>query len=347
MTVQSNSSADATATQVIPNIFVTSITSIFLRVGVLPFFLIAALIVFSLISGQFLTIQNLTNVARQSVYLVLVSLGQMLVLITGGFDLAVGTAIALTSVVSAIAMVALTSVMPDTVALVILLAAGAGFGAALLIGCLNGLGIAQFGVSPFIMTLGVQSVGAGVALFLTGGVPVSGLPYEFGNFLGFGRIVGVPVPVLIAVVATVAIWLVMNRTRLGAHIYAVGGNARAANLSGINTKRVLFLAYILCSLLASLTGLLLTARIESGETNLGGTIALESIAACVIAGVSLRGGIGRVENVVLGAFFIVLLQNGMNIAQIGSYMQMVLLGSLLVLAVILDQFRYRLLIGER
>jgi len=347
LTIRSNSSADAAAPQVRPNVVLAAITSVFLRVGVLPFFLIAALIVFSLISGQFLTVQNLTNVARQSVYLVLVSLGQMLVLITGGFDLAVGTAIALTSVVSAITMVALASAMPDMVALVILLAAAAGFGAALLIGGLNGLGIAQFGVSPFIMTLGVQSVGAGVALFLTGGVPVSGLPYEFGNVLGFGRILGVPAPVLVAVVATIAIWLVMNRTRLGAHIYAVGGNVRAANLSGVDTKRVLFLAYVLCALLASLAGLLLTARVESGETNLGGTIALESIAACVIAGVSLRGGIGRVENVVLGAFFIVLLQNGMNIAQIGSYMQMVLLGSLLVLAVILDQFRYRLLIGER
>ena len=347
MTIQSNSSAGATVPQVRPNVVLVAVKSLFLRVGVLPFFLVAALTVFSLISNEFLTMQNVTNVARQSVYLVLVSLGQMLVLITGGFDLAVGTSIALTSVVSAITMVTLASAMPDMVPLVILLGAGAGFGAALLIGCLSGLGIAQFGVSPFIMTLGVQSVGAGVALFLTGGVPISSLPSEFGDLLGFGRILSIPVPVLLAVVATIVIWLLMNRTRLGAHIHAVGGNVRAAHLSGVNTKKVLFLAYVLCALLASLAGLLLTARVGSGETNLGGTIALESIAACVIAGVSLRGGIGRVENVVLGAFFIVLLQNGMNIAQIGSYMQMVLLGSLLVLAVILDQFRYRLLIGER
>lgn len=330
-----------------PNPILSAARSLFLRVGVLPFFLAAALIIFSIVSTQFLSVQNLTNVARQSVYLVLVSLGQMLVLITGGFDLSVGTAIALTSVVSATAMVALAVAMPDMVWLVILLGAAAGFGAALVIGCLNGLGIAQFGVSPFIMTLGVQSVGAGIALFITGGVPVAGLPYEFGNFFGFGRLLGVPVPVLFAVIAIAAMWLLMNRTRLGAHIYAVGGNLKAANLSGVDTKRVLFLAYAICALLASLAGLLLTARVESGETNLGGTIALESIAACVIAGVSLRGGIGRVENVVLGAFFIVLVQNGMNIARIGSYMQMVLLGSLLILAVILDQFRYRMLVGNR
>ena len=328
------------------NVAIAMIRTLFLRVGVLPFFLVATLVIFALVSAQFLSLQNFTNVARQSVYLVLVSLGQMLVLITGGFDLSVGTAIAVTSVVSAIAMVALAAAMPDLIWLAILLGAFAGFAAALLIGSLNGLGVAQFGVSPFIMTLGLQSIGAGTALFLTGGVPVSNLPYDFGNFFGFGRVFGVPVPVLFAIVAIVAMWLIMNRTKFGAHVYAVGGNVKAANLSGVNTKKVLFFTYVICALLASFAGILLTARVESGETNLGGTIALESIAACVIAGVSLRGGIGRVENVVLGAFFIVLLQNGMNIAQIGSYLQMVLLGSLLVLAVILDQVRYRMLVGR-
>ena len=325
----------------------SGLLNLFIKVGVLPFFLVGALIVFSLLSSQFLSVQNLTNVARQSVYLVLVSLGQMIVLITGGFDLAVGTAIALTSVVSATAMVTLASMFPDLVWLVIVLGSLSGFGAAALIGSLNGLGVAQFGVSPFIMTLGVQSVGAGIALFITGGVPVSGLPYVFGDFFGFGRIFGMPVPVLVALVAIAVMWLMMNRTRFGAHIYAVGGNIRAAHLSGVDTKRILFLAYLVCALLASLAGLLLTARVESGETNLGGTIALESIAACVIAGVSLRGGIGRVENVVLGAFFIVLVQNGMNLTQVGSYMQMILLGSLLILAVILDQYRYRKIVGEQ
>jgi ribose transport system permease protein len=322
------------------------VRTLFLKVGVLPFFLVAALIIFSLVSGNFLSLQNLTNVARQSVYLILVSLGQMIVLITGGFDLAVGTTIALTSVVSALAMVALATAMPDYVWLVIALGCLAGFAAAFAVGCLNGVGVAQFGVSPFIMTLGVQSVGAGTALFLTGGVPVSRLPYEFGNLFGFGRVLGMPVPVLIAIVAIVVIWIMMNRTKMGAHIYAVGGNKKAAHLSGVDTKKVLFSVYVICALLASLAGLLLTARVESGETNLGGSVALESIAACVIAGVSLRGGIGRVESVVLGAFFIVLVQNGMNIAQIGSYLQMVLLGGLLILAVILDQLRYRILVGR-
>jgi ribose transport system permease protein len=155
----------------------------------------------------------------------------------------------------------------------------------------------------------------------------------------------VPVPVAIAIVAIVAVAVFLYGTRFGRHLYAVGGNVKAAKLSGINTTATLLVAYGASALLASVVGLLLTARVESGEANLGGTIALQSIAACVIGGVSLHGGIGRVESVVLGAFFIVLIQNGMDLMQIGSYMQMVLLGVLLILAVIVDQIRYRLLIG--
>ncbi len=320
---------------------------IFIRVGVLPFFLGIALIVFTIMSDKFLTVQNLVNVGRQSVYLILVSLGQMLVLISGGFDLSVGTVIALSSVVSATVMVAMVPIFPDAVWLAIAIGALAGFGAAIVVGGINGIGVAVFEVSPFIMTLGVSSVGAGLALFLTGGIPVSGLPYEFGNMFGFGRLWGIPVPVIVAAVCIAAMWLFMSRTRLGAQVYAVGGNIKAAHLSAINTKRTLMMAYILCSLIAALTGLLLTARVESGEANLGGTIALESIAACVIAGVSLRGGLGRVENVVLGGFFIILVQNGMNLAQVSSYMQMVLLGALLILAVIFDQLRFRMIMSGR
>lgn len=321
------------------------IRKLFIKVGVLPFFLFIALVVFSILSPRFLTGQNLVNVARQSVYLVLVSMGQMLVLISGGFDLSVGTSIALTSVVSALGMVFFAGMFPEMVWLAIALGAFMGFGTALLVGMVNGVGVAYFEVSPFIMTLGVSSVGAGLALFLTGGVPVSGLPFAFGDTFGFGRIWNIPVPVVIAVICIIIMWVFMSRTRLGTQIYAVGGNIKAAHLSAINTKRTLMISYMICAFIASLTGLLLTARVESGEANLGSSIALESIAACVIAGVSLRGGIGRIENVVLGAFFIVLVQNGMNLAQVSSYMQMVLLGMLLILAVIFDQFRYRMIMN--
>lgn len=321
--------------------------AIFIKVGVLPFFLAIALVVFSLMSSAFLTTQNLFNVGRQSVYLILVSLGQMLVLISGGFDLSVGMIIALTSVVSAITMVAMVPFFPDAVWVAIAIGALAGFAVAAVVGTLNGIGVAFFGVSPFIMTLGVASVGGGLALFMTGGVPVSGLPFAFGDTFGFGRVWGVPVPVLVAILCIAVMWVFMARTRSGAQIYAVGGNIKAANLSAINTRAALMRTYIVCALMAGLTGLLLTARVESGEANMGSAMALESIAACVIAGVSLRGGIGRVENVVLGGFFIILVQNGMNLAQVSSYMQMVLIGILLILAVIFDQIRYRMIMGQR
>ncbi len=317
---------------------------LFLRLGVLPFMLLIALLVFSLLSDQFLTAQNLVNLLRQSVYLILVSMGQMLALVTGGFDLSVGTVMAITSVVSAMAMQSLGTALPDAAWVVVLAGCACGLLAGLAVGLINGIGVAVIGVSPFIVTLGVQSIGFGLALYLTGGVPVSGLPGEFSDLFGFGTLLGVPVPILVTAAAVVGIGLLMSRLPTGTHLLAVGGNAKAAALSGIDTRRVLLMAYLLCAGLAAVSGLLLTARVETGEANLGGTVALESIAACVIAGVSLRGGIGRVPNVVMGAIFIGLVQNGMNLANVGSYLQMVVLGVLLIVAVVADQIRHRMVV---
>lgn len=320
---------------------------LFVRLGVLPFLLIVAIIVFASLSENFLTVRNLTNVVRQAVYLLVVSLGQMLALLTGGFDLSVGTILALTSVVGASAMAAAHAAFPDFPWLSIALGAGAGLAAGTAIGVANGLGVALFGVSPFIMTLGMASVGFGIALYLTGGVPVYGMPVLFGEVFGFGDLLGVPVPILVSALLVLVMFVLVYRTRLGRAFYAVGGNLKAARLSGIDTRRVLFTTYVLCALLTSIGGLLLTARLDTGEANIGASMPLESIAACVIAGVSLRGGVGRVENVVLGALFIVLVQNGMNLARIESYLQTVVLGLLLILSVIADQLRLRAMASLR
>lgn len=315
---------------------------VFVKLGVLPFLLVLALATFAGLSDQFLTPQNLVNLVRQSVYLILVSLGQMLALVTGGFDLSVGTIQAVTSVVAATVMSLAFAHGPASPWLAIAAGIAAGIGAGMAVGLVNGAGIAYLGVSPFIMTLGVQSVGFGVALFLTGGVPVSGMPAAFSETLGFAKVLGIPVPIVVTGVCLVASWVVVERTALGNYFHAVGGNAKAAILSGINVRQVLLLAYVLCAALAALAGVLLTARVDSGEANIGGTVALESIAACVIGGVSLRGGLGRVENVVLGALFIGLVQNGMNLASVGSYLQMVVLGALLIVAVVSDRVRQQL-----
>jgi ribose/xylose/arabinose/galactoside ABC-type transport system permease subunit len=314
---------------------------LFVKLGVLPFLLIIALVVFTLMSDNFLTGRNLMNVLRQSVYLTIVSMGQMFALLTGGFDLSVGTTLALTSVVSAMAMAGVYGAMPEAAGLAILLGCLAGLAAGTSIGVINGVGVSLFNVSPFIMSLGMASVGFGVALYLTGGVPVYGMPQEFGNIFGFGTFLGLPVPVYITVGLIAILYVVVNRMPIGRYFYAVGGNLKAARLSGVNTRTVLFLTYVLCAALAAVAGLLMTARLDTGEANIGANMPLESIAACVIAGVSLRGGVGRLENVVLGALFIGLVQNGMNLARIESYLQIVVLGSLLILAVIADQFRLR------
>lgn len=314
---------------------------LFVRLGVLPFLLVIAVVVFTLLSDNFLTGRNLFNVLRQSVYLTIVSLGQMLALLTGGFDLSVGTVLALTSVVAATVMASVYGAMPEAAGLAILIGCLAGLAAGTSIGVANGIGVSLFNVSPFIMTLGMASVGFGIALYLTGGVPVYGMPQAFGDVFGFGTLFGLPTPVYVAGGLILLLYVLLYRTPLGRYFYAVGGNLKAARLSGIGTRFVLFLTYVLCAAFASVAGLLLTARLDTGEANIGASMPLESIAACVIAGVSLRGGVGRLENVVLGALFIGLVQNGMNLARIESYLQIVVLGALLILAVIADQLRLR------
>jgi ribose transport system permease protein len=324
------------------NILIKMIRKSFIGMGVLPFLIVLAMIVFTILSDHFLTVRNLINVSRQSAYLVIVTMGQMFALLTGGFDLSVGTILALSSVVGALAMSAMNAAFPDSVALVIFVGLMAGLFAGLSVGVINGIGVSVFNVNPFMMTLGMASVGFGIALFLTGGVPVYGMPEAFSDVFGFGRFMGIPTPVLITAGLIIIMYFLVNWTKIGRYFYAIGGNIKASSLSGINTKYVLFLAYIFCSSLATISGLLLTARLETGEANIGASMPLESIAACVIGGVSLRGGVGRVENVVLGALFIGLIQNGMNLARIESYLQTVVIGILLIFAVASDQFRQRL-----
>ena len=325
----------------------SKLNDLFVRVGILPILLLVAIVVFALASENFLTIRNLTNVLRQSVYLMIISLGQMLALITGGFDLSVGTIVALTSVVGAMAMAGVYAAIPDLAWVAIAIGCIAGISAGTLVGVCNGIGVALFNVSPFIMSLGMLSVGFGIALYLTGGMPVYGMPQEFGDLFGFGTFLGIPAPVYIALLTISVMYFLLNWTVIGRYFYAVGGNIKAARLSGIKTRFILFWTYVLCALLAAIAGMLLTARLDTGEANIGASMPLQSIAACVIAGVSLRGGVGRVESVVLGALFIGLVQNGMNLARIESYLQTVVLGGLLIFAVVAEQVRLRFFTSQK
>lgn len=309
-------------------------------VGVLPILLILMAIIFGSIEPRFLNPANLMNILRQATFLAIVAMGQMLVLISAGFDLSVGAIVALTSVVAALVMVYVLGADGGGSAMLALMAGcGAGLLTGLVFGLLNGLGVAVLKVSPFIVTLGTSSAIAGIALLLTGGAPIVGLPPVFVESLGSGRTFGVPNVIFITMVIIGLMYFVMNWSRFGRYVYAIGGNEVAARLSGIRVGYYLASVYVASGLLASTAGLLLTARVSAGEPNLGGPFVMQSITAAVLGGTSLRGGEGKLGGVVLGALFIAMLANGMNLIRVSSFWQMILLGCLLVFAVVVDRLR--------
>ena len=305
------------------------------QAAVLPVLFIVAVGIFAVHAPGFLSADNLVNVSRQAVYLLIVALAQLVVLIGGGLDLSVGTVVALASVVGATVMTLVSAAMPDSPWIAIAAGCAAGMAAGMLVGVVNGLGTALLRIPSFMMTLGMSSVVFGLTLFVSGGVPIQGLPVEFAQAFGFGRVAGLPVPSLIAVCVVLAIYVLLEWTRYGRHLYATGGNTRAAELSGVRTSRVTVASFAIAGALSALSGLLLTARLDTGESNIGASLPLESIAACVIAGVSLAGGAGRTVAVVLGTLLIVLVQNGMNLMQVGAYAQTIAIGAILIVAMAL------------
>lgn len=301
--------------------------------GVLPVLFALLVIVLAATQPYFLAAQNVVNVLRNASFLIITASGQMLVLIVGGFDLSIGAVIALTSVVSASVMAALPGFGIHGSGVIIALGVLAGLGCGLAVGLANALCVALLRVPPFIATLGTMSIADGVGLLLTNGIPVYGMPDSYVAGLGRTIVFGLPVALYVAAIVVGLLWCVLNLTRLGRYIYATGGNLQAAMVSGINTRAMLVLAYVLSSLLASLTGLLLTAEIGSGQATTGEALMLESIAAAVLGGVSLRGGAGRVELVALGAIFLLTLTNAMDLMRVDTRLQQIILGCILAVAV--------------
>jgi ribose transport system permease protein len=319
---------------------------VFVRGGVLPWFLILAILVFWLSTDNFLSGRNILTMLRQATYLTMVSMAQMVVLLTAGLDLSVGVMFAITSVISSMVMVGVWSGEGAGWG-AIALGCAAGMGAGTLVGVGNGIGVAIFRVPPFMMTLAMSSIVFGVALTITGGTPIYGMPSDFAEVFGYGKFISVPVPIWLTIAFIILMYIFINWSRMGRYLYALGGNLKASQLSGINTRLYLFLAYVVCAAITTFAALMLTARLESGESNIGANYPLLSISACVIGGVSLFGGTGRLPNVVLGAIFIILVQNGMNLLRINSYLQMVVIGLLLILAVIGDNYRQRVMLTLR
>lgn len=295
------------------------------------------LLVLATIEPRIISSRNLLNLVTQSSYMIVFASAQMLVILIRGFDLSLGSTVSLVSVLAALAM---TSVQADMAPTVLVLAGiSAGLLAGVMVGVFNGFCTAQLRVNPFIVTLGSLSIAFGIASMVSGGRPVFNLPEAFSTVLYSGTFLGLSTPIWIATVLCLLLYLMLKRTIFGRSLYLIGSNPVAANIAGIPVKRYIFLTYVLAGTVVAIGALMLTGRTGSGEPNLGGSLLLPSIAAAVVGGVSLQGGTGGVGNAIMGALFISILSNGMNLIEIDGYLQDIILGVVILIALYLDKFR--------
>jgi ribose/xylose/arabinose/galactoside ABC-type transport system permease subunit len=293
--------------------------------------LLCIMIALSIMEPSFRTSQNLINILRQSSVIGIMAVGMTFVILTAGIDLSVGSVLALTGVVCA-------SLEHRGWPVAAVVAGTLVFGA--LIGSVNGAVITLGRVTPFVVTLGTMSIARGWAHIRTGGQPISGFGPSFRQ-IGSGTILSIPVPVIILALTVLVAAVLLRRTVLGRYIYAIGGNEEAARLSGIRVRFYKALAYALCGLTAALGAVVLTARLNAGESIAGMGYELDVIAAVVIGGTSLMGGRGGVWGTLVGALLIGTINNGMNLLKISAYYQSVVKGGIIVSAVLLDRFRQR------
>jgi ribose transport system permease protein len=287
----------------------------------------------SLYTPYFLTTNNLMGVFRAFSLTAIMSIGMVMVIITGGIDLSVGSAMGLASLVTALAFDAGFSQAASI---------SAGIGVGITFGLVNGLLITAIGLPPFIATLGTLSIGRGLMYMVTHGVPVTPeTPISFST-LGQGYVGLVPVPVVIMLVLMVVFALIMQRTRFGRHVYATGGNEHAARLSGVKTNRVKLAVYTLSSTIASVAGIIGFSRYLSAEPASGFGSELDVIAAAAIGGASLAGGVGSVTGAVIGAALVGVIANGIVLLNINTYAQQAITGGVILIAVSLDVLRNRL-----
>jgi ribose transport system permease protein len=298
--------------------------------------LLALMGVFTALSPIFLTSSNLNNILIQAGTNAIIAAGMTFVILSGEIDLSVGSTLALSSVVGA---TYIKDGGPIWVGVLIMLGIGA-FG-----GLLNGIGVAYFGFPSFITTLSTMWLFRGLGYVYTEGQAVTGLPREFRN-LAMGKIVGISNVIILIVVVYAIAYFLLSKTTIGRHIYAVGDNAEAARLSGVSVNRMKVLVFVISGLLAALGGVVYTSRLFSGQPVAGITYELSAIAAVVIGGTSLSGGVGGVVGTLVGAVFIATLMNGLVIENVSSFWQQVLMGVVVLAAVALDKYRQRISAGH-
>lgn len=284
-------------------------------------------VIVSILNSRFVTITNLMNIARQTSINAIIAMGMMFVILTGGIDLSVGSVLAFTS---CLAGSLILNGISFWIAILVSLITGA------VIGFLSGLVISKLKLAPFIVTLSSMSIFRGLTLVYSKGMPFSGLGEKFSS-LGAGYLLGVPRPVIIMVVVYLVILVILNKTKYGKHIYALGGNEEAARLSGINVDRVKISVYMISGVLSALSGLIVAARLSSAQPDAGTGYEMDAIAAVVIGGVSMSvGGKGSVNGVIIGALIIGVINNALNLLNISPFYQQTVRGFVILFAVVLD-----------
>ena len=295
----------------------------------LPLVILALFFLFALLQPAMASFANLENLLKQGSLLFMLAAAQLLVLIGRGFDLSVGANVSVVSVTSCMVMVAMPPEYAGTsvvIALLVALAIGCAIGA------VNGFLIAYVEINPFVITLGTMSIVTGLATTISNGFPVFGAPAAFTYILNQAHFIGLPAPFVVAIMLGALLHVLLSKTLFGRTLYLIGDNARAAMVAGRNVKLHLFLAYSGCGAIAALAGLMMTAGTGSGEPNLGTSLVLNSIAAAVVGGASLRGGVGSVLAPTLGALLVTIVSVGMNLAQIDGSLQSVIIGLIVIAA---------------
>lgn len=294
--------------------------------------LIALIAIMSFLSPTFFTTGNILNIVRQMSVVGIVAIGVTMIIITTGIDLSSGSVIALVSVVVA------SLSQADGLPLMIGIAAGVGVG--LLTGVINGTVISKGNIAPFIVTLGMMTAARGLALLYSDGRPIGNLSEGF-KFIGQGSVAGIPVPIIIFAVIAIISYILLNKTKFGKYIYAIGGNEQAAIIAGVNVNFYKILIYGYAGLLTGIAGIILTSRISSGQPTAGLMYELDAIAAAVIGGTSLTGGIGTIGGTVIGALIIGVMNNGLDLMNVSSYWQQIIKGLIITIAVLIDSRKNR------
>lgn len=302
---------------------------------------------FALSSPAFFSVNNGLTILLQTSVIGLLGIGMTLVIVTGGIDLSVGSVLALSGVVSAMAVKAGLPVVP---------AMGAGIAAGAACGAFNGLVITKLRIPPFVATLGMMLIARGLALQLTGAIPISGLGDAFGLLgngalfrmvemrpNGFPNVIfpGIPYPAILLLIVAIAFAYLLRRRQIGRHIIATGSNEEAARLSGVRVDRAKLYAYTMSGALAGVAGNVLMSRLVTAQPSEGVMAELDAIAAAVIGGASLSGGVGTISGTMIGAFIIGILRNGLNMAGVSAFIQQIVIGFVVIGAVWIDQIRNR------